>query len=346
MAEAILIYGAYGYTGQLIARRAAALGLRTILAGRDAERVRPLATGHDMEWRAFTLDKAAAHFGDIAAVLNVAGPFSRTAAPMVDACLATGTHYVDVTGEIGVFEALHERDAAARRAGIVILPGAGFDVVPSDCLAAYVHRRLPGATELQLVIGGMDEMSRGTARTAVESLGAGTAVRIDGAIRYLSRTPRGSADLGQGLRPTFGVSWGDVATAYWSTGIPNIEVFFEIGTGMERAARAPDALMRLMGSAPGRWFANRLIDRMPPGPDEAAREAGRAIIIAEVRDSEGGHVAARLDTPEPYRLTAATALEIARRVAGGEAQAGYQTPAAAFGPSFILGFAGVTRQDL
>ncbi len=346
MSGELIFYGAYGYTGRLVTARAVKLGMSPILAGRNPAKVERLASEYGLRWRAFDAGNAADQMDDAAAVLNMAGPFSQTAMPMVEACLRTGTHYVDITGEISVFEALYARDHDARAAGVVLLPGAGFDVVPSDCLAAHVARKLPSATSLQLVIGGLSEMSRGTAKTGLESIAVGTKVRRGGEIVTLDAVPRGTADLGHGLKGTIGVGWGDVATAYYSTGVGDIDVFFESSPELERVAGMSGLMRGFMGSSLGQWLGRKAIDGMPAGPDAETRETARAIILAEAWDDAGGHAAARLDTPEGYRLTSMTALEAVRRVATGGVAAGYHTPSSAFGPEFVLGFQGVSRADL
>src|SRR5687768_8923152 len=145
----VVLYGATGYTGRLIARLASTYDIRPILAGRNPDAVAALARELGFEHRVFSLDDDAAlerALRGASAVLHCAGPFSLTSEPMANACLRTGVHYIDITGEIDVFEQLHARDAAARAAGMMLLPGAGFDVVPSDCLAAHLKRRLPSAT--------------------------------------------------------------------------------------------------------------------------------------------------------------------------------------------------------
>ena len=215
-----LIYGATGYTGQLTAEHAVALGLRPVLAGRNREKLRALAQRLGLEWRVFGLESAAQvrkGLEGVTAVLHTAGPFSATSQPMADACLSVGVHYVDITGEIDVFEALATRDAESRAAGVMLLPGAGFDVVPSDCLAAHVKARLPTATRLRLSVGGLGSMSRGTAKTAVEAITRGTRVRRGGRLVELQDPPRATADFGDGPKPTIAVSWGDIATAWHST---------------------------------------------------------------------------------------------------------------------------------
>jgi short subunit dehydrogenase-like uncharacterized protein len=349
----ILIYGATGYTGGLCAEHAAGRGLSPILAGRNADRVVELAVRLGLEARSFSLNDPVAiakALVGVSTVLNCAGPFSATARPMVEACLAAGVHYVDVTGEIDVFEALAAKDAEAEGRGVALLPGAGFDVVPSDCLAAHVASRLPGATRLKLSIGGfggLGSASRGTAKTMLEAIGDGCRARRGGRIVTLDVAPPGVADFGDGPRPTVGVSWGDVSTAFRSTSVPDIDVAFEATPPMRRAAAMPGFARRIVGSAPVRRALNRLIQAaMPPGPSEDDRLAGRSLIVAEAWDAAGRHAVSRLVAPEAYRLTAWTAVETARRVAAGQCPPGYQTPSTAFGADFILSFDEVERIDI
>jgi short subunit dehydrogenase-like uncharacterized protein len=185
---AFLLYGATGYTGELIARRAVVHGLRPTLAGRSPERLKQLADTLGLLHRVATVDDATRLDAAIAGhpvVLNCAGPFSRTAIPVAEACLRARAHYLDITGEMGVFEALAARGGDAERAGVMLLPGVGFDVVASDCLAAHVADRVPSATRLAIAIQSSGGISRGTAFTALEGFGSGNgggAVRRDGRI--------------------------------------------------------------------------------------------------------------------------------------------------------------------
>jgi short subunit dehydrogenase-like uncharacterized protein len=231
LSGAVLIYGATGYTGKLIAKTAADQRTRPILAGRNLNKVKAVAKPLDLEPRAFDLRDPAridAAIRGVAVALNVAGPFSGTSRPMADACLRNRIHYLDITGEIEVFEALAAHDAEAKARGVMLLPGVGFDVVPSDCLAAHVKRRLPDANDLKLYLSfGANAPSRGTAKTMVEAIAAGTRLRRNGRIVSRDRAEAGSCDFGKGKRRTIQVSWGDVATAFHSTAIPNIEVEVE-----------------------------------------------------------------------------------------------------------------------
>jgi short subunit dehydrogenase-like uncharacterized protein len=190
----ILVYGATGYTGKLMALNSRAKGSNFILAGRSAERVRAVAKPLGLPWRAFDLSNRReldTSVKDVAAVLCAAGPFSATSRPMADACIRNGVHYLDITGEIDVFEALAARDAEAKRAGVMLLPGMGFDVVPSDCLAAHLKRRLPDATDLKIYIGGLSSVSRGTAKTMVEGIADAVRLRRNAKVIALSRSNSG-----------------------------------------------------------------------------------------------------------------------------------------------------------
>jgi short subunit dehydrogenase-like uncharacterized protein len=345
----VLIYGATGYTGKLIAKVAAGLGARPILAGRDLEKVQAIAKPLGLACRAFDLGdpgRIDAGIKDVSVVLCVAGPFSTTSKPMADACLRNRVHYLDITGEIDVFEALAARDAEARARGVILLPGVGFDVVPSDCLAAHLKRRLPDATHLKLSLSLGANMSRGTAKTMIEAIAAGTRFRRDGRLVTRARAGEGSCDFGKGATPTVQVSWGDVSTAYHSTGTPNIEVQFEALPAIRRMTQTPAFIKSFLGLGFMQTLLKAQVNRMREGPSEATRRAGHAVIMGEARNSDGQTVRSRLGTPEGYTLTALTAFDAAKRVAAGEVGAGFQTPSRAFGPDYILSFGDVTRDDL
>ena len=172
-----LLYGANGYTGQLITRYSKEYGLTPILAGRTESKIKPLADTYNLDYKIFSLDNQSdvdAALSDVKIVLHAAGPFMHTAQPMIEACLRNGVHYLDITGEIGVFEMAHRYDKQAGEKGIVIMPGVGFDVVPTDCMAVYLKNKMPDATHLKLAFGNVGGgWSQGTATTMVEGLGEG-----------------------------------------------------------------------------------------------------------------------------------------------------------------------------
>jgi short subunit dehydrogenase-like uncharacterized protein len=217
MGNDILIYGANGYTAELIIELAVAQGAKPILAGRSREKIKPLAERFGLPMRNFAIDDAevvARNLVGAAAVINCAGPFLRTAKGMATGCMKAGAHYLDITGEIEVFEAMVALGKKAEAAGVMLMPGTGFDVVPSDCLAAHLAFKAIGRP------------SHGTATTMVENLHKGGAIRRNGTlVKVPAAWKVRSIDFGHGPTTVMSIAWGDVATAYHSTGIPNIEVY-------------------------------------------------------------------------------------------------------------------------
>jgi short subunit dehydrogenase-like uncharacterized protein len=347
----LLIYGSTGYTGRLIVAEALARGLRPTLAGRNANDVRTQAESLGLEWRVARIDDPTAlddALSGARVVLHCAGPFARTWRAMSDACLRGGAHYLDITGEIVVFEGLARRDAEARAAGIMLLPGVGFDVVPSDCLAAHLARRVPSAERLVLAFRALGGASRGTLATMVENLGSPGAVRRDGWIVPVPQAWRTRRiDFGDGrLRDATTIPWGDVSTAFHSTGIPNIEVYMSMRPALRRMLIASRWLGPVLRSGVVRRTLAARVRRGLPGPSEAERARGVSLLWGEVVASNGQRAEARLRGPSGYVLTAQTAVHLAMKALVGQTRAGFQTPSRAYGADVILEVPGVTRTDV
>ncbi len=343
-----LLYGANGYTGELIARAAAQRGLRPILAGRNRESITALAASLGLELRIFGLDDPQAieaGLSGCAVVLHCAGPFSHTAKPMIEACLHTHTHYLDITGEIAVFELAATYDAVAKLAGSMLLPGVGFDVVPTDCLAAHLKSLLPSATHLTLAFRGLGSMSRGTTLTGLEGMSRGGTVRRDGKLMPVPTAWKTRhIDFGNGRGPiaTITIPWGDVSTAYYTTGIPNIEVYMAFTRWGRRFIKLSRYLSRLLGSAPVQSYFQWQVKRLPRGATAEQRARSTSFVWGEVRDDAGQAITARFTAPDGYTLTVLTTLAIVEKALGGHAPIGFQTPARAYGPQLIFDMPEVT----
>jgi short subunit dehydrogenase-like uncharacterized protein len=347
----LLIYGSTGYTGRLIVTEAIARGLRPVLAGRNRDAVRAQAQSLGLEWRVARMDDTGALDAALAGamvVLHCAGPFAHTWRAMSDACLRARAHYLDITGEIAVFEGLAARDAEARAAGVMLLPGVGFDVVPSDCLAAHLARRLPDADRLALAFRTTGGASRGTLATMVEGLGFPGAVRRDGVIVPVPQAWRTRRiDFGDGrLRDATTIPWGDVSTAFHSTGIPNIEVYVNTTPALRRAAAASAWIGPVLRSRVVKRALAALVRSGSAGPGDEARERGVSLLWGEAVAANGAHVESRLRGASGYKLTAQTAVLLAGKALGGQVRPGFQTPSRAFGADVILEVPGVTRTDL
>ncbi|MGJ7907226.1 saccharopine dehydrogenase family protein [Actinopolyspora sp. H202] len=340
-----MLYGATGYTGRLLAELAVRRGHRPVLAGRDPRKLAATAVPLGLEYR--TLDLRDTHrldacLREVDTVAHCAGPFSATSAPMVDACLRTGTHYLDITGEVDVFEAVFARDAESRTAGVTLLPGSGFDVVPTDCLAAMVAAELPDATDLDLAFTTTGGISPGTLKSALEGVSLGGRVRLEGALRDVPvGWRRRTVDFPGGKRAVTSLPWGDVATAYRTTGIGNITTFAGL-PGLDRMNPTAARFTRdLFGKPRVRRIANTAIDAFVRGPDRGSRSASRVEVYAEAGDAAGNSVSAALIGPDTYDLTADAVLRVVTAIEAGEVPVGTHTPATALGADFVRSLEGV-----
>jgi short subunit dehydrogenase-like uncharacterized protein len=350
--KTFLIYGSYGYTSQLIAELAVKEGLKPILAGRDEIQLKAQAQRLRLEYRAFDLANITAldsALQEVQAVLHCAGPFVLTFRQMAEACLRNKKHYVDISGEIEGFEALARLDNEAKQAGVMLLPGAGFDVVPTDCLSAHLKQRLPSGTQLRLFIRGVGAgVSRGTAKSAIENMHRQGRIRRDGKIVQVPAAWKVvQKDFGRGPVSTVTVGWGDVSTAYYSTGIPNIETYMAFPQRIIKFMRASQLLGFLLYTRLVKNILKSVVNNLfPPGPSEERRDKGLTIIIGEVTDAEGGRAVSRLQTREGYSFTAQATVEIMKRILSSDYKTGFQTPSLVYGPDFILQFDGTKRTDV
>jgi short subunit dehydrogenase-like uncharacterized protein len=347
----ILVYGSYGYTGNLIARFAKEDGVEVVLSGRNAERLREQAERYGLDFVPVDLSNPESlrnALRDMDVVIHCAGPFSRTYEAMAQACLDTHTHYMDITGEVAVFEGLRAMDEEAKRAGVMLLPGTGFDVVPTDCLAAHLKSRCPEATHLELAFRGEGGgVSHGTATTMLESMSDAGIVRRDGKVVEVPVAWKTRMiDFGDG-RPAhcMSVPWGDVVTAYRSTGTPNITVYLAMPAGATRVVRLIRPLLPLLGLRPVQNLIKKRIEAAPAGPDDQTRDAAYLDFWGEVRTADGRAVVARLRTPDGYTMTARLALIIAQKICSGQHTPGFQTPSTAYGKDLILELPGTERID-
>ncbi len=329
-----MIYGATGYTGRLIAEDAKQQGLAPILAGRSEE-VATLAAKLGLPSLVFALSDVAATrraLDGVSIVAHCAGPFAATSAPMIDACLLARTHYVDITGEIDVFVAAQRRHNQASAAGIVVCPGVGFDVIPTDCVAACLTEALPDATHLALGFKATGIRSPGTARTSIDGVAHGARIRRNGAIvtEPLGRRTR-TIDFGTGAKLAVSIPWGDVATAYFTTGIANIEVYVPASPRSVARIRRLDHLRPLLRLPALRALVGRIAARNNPGPSRKERDSERTWVWGEARNDRGDVRTARLTTTNGYRLTIDGVLMAVRALLVRPPGGGYFTPSQLLG---------------
>jgi short subunit dehydrogenase-like uncharacterized protein len=334
-----LLYGANGYTGELIAREAKRRGLIPILSGRSVTKIAPLAAELGLEHRVFALDDAQATargLDGVRLVLHCAGPFSATAAPMMAACLAAKADYLDITGEIDVFEHARTLDAAARAAGIVICPGVGFDVIPTDCIAATLKAALPDATHLALGFDSRSGFSKGTAKTMAQGAGDGGKVRINGVITTVALAFKArQIDFGVGEKTAMTIPWGDVSTAYATTRIPNIEVYVAATPAIVARTRRANLFKGVLGWPVVQRLIKARIEASVVGPTTAQRDAKPTYVWGEAINARGEKRTARVTTANGYSLTMTGALAVVEHLIRHEMQAGSTTPSALMGPDLV-----------
>ncbi|SDW66898.1 saccharopine dehydrogenase family protein [Marinobacter mobilis] len=334
-----LIYGANGYTGELIAREAVQRGHTPMLAGRSLEKVQALAGELGLDAIGFDLDdteQVARHIKDFSLVLNCAGPFSATAEPMMKACIAAQAHYLDITGEIAVFELAQSLSGEASAAGIVLCPGVGFDVIPTDCVAAALKAALPDATHLALGFDSRSGFSPGTAKTSVEGLAQGGKVRRNGMIETVPLAYQvRRIDFGDGEKEAMTIPWGDVSTAYHSTGIPNIEVFIPGSPRMISGAKRANYIRPLLGFTFVQKLIKSRIAKTVKGPDEAARAKMPTFVWGEATNDLGDKKTAHIQTANGYSLTITGSLAFIEHLMETQPAGGTYTPSQLAGADLV-----------
>jgi short subunit dehydrogenase-like uncharacterized protein len=294
-----------------------------------------------LAWTAFALDDAVSAdraLNGIQVVLHAAGPFERTAAPMVAACLRTGAHYLDLGGEWQVFVEIMAQHAAALDASVMLMPGVGLNVVATDCLLALAKAAQPDAVKLRLGVSRPQVISRGSVVTAAGLMSPDVLIRRGG---RLAAVPAGSLvhafDFGHGLSEASAVSWADVVTGELSTGVGDIEVYSELNWPQRMSYRASGMAMAATGAEPWRKLGGALAAVWPEAPSDESRRRAQFVMVCEAVDPWRRTHRMRMRTRDGYTVSELTATAAAKRVLAGEAAPGFQTPSRVFGADFILG---------
>src|SRR5260221_1854774 len=349
MQNSFLLYGANGYTGELISRYAAEYNLQPILAGRREEVLKPLAAKLNYPYKVFDVNNTSsllAALKEVKVIVNAAGPFQFTAKQIIEACLQTGTHYLDINGDVSIFEMIRSYDTAAKQAGIMLLPGSGFDVVPTDCAALVLKKLLPDAISLKLAFATLGGgLSHGTATTMVNRLGEGGAVRKNGKIVYDPLGKKGMwVDFGIKKLFVMTIPWGDIATAYYTTGIPNIESYAGISPKIYRLLKLQFLFNWLLRVNFIRKLIKKKIDKRAAGPTDEQRSKAMSLIWGQAINSKGETATVRMSAPDGYTLSMYATLLITQKLLHGNFKEGYQTPASGYGEDFIMEVPGVKRE--
>jgi short subunit dehydrogenase-like uncharacterized protein len=335
-----MIYGANGYTGRLIAEEAVLQGLRPILAGRNKKKIKMLAQQLNLKWCCFDLknpDVISFCLDRVALLLNCAGPFTATSVPLAKACLKTRTNYIDLTGEIEVFEYIHALNEKAIEAGVVLCPGAGFDVIPTDCLAATLKKHMPDAEYLALGFESKTPLSPGTAKTIIEAFKYGGMIRKNGILTPVKLAHKvRKIDFGSGTKTSTTISWGDVSTAFYTTRIPNIEVYVALPEKTITAMKILRIFRSIISLEPVQRFFKKIIEIKIKGPSIQERKTSRVRLWGEVVNSKGDCMRAHLTTANGYDVTMMGALGIVKKLLENKPKPGVYTPSQLMGDCYLL----------
>jgi short subunit dehydrogenase-like uncharacterized protein len=311
-----MLYGAAGYTGSLIAQYACEVGHRPLLAGRREPALKALALRLDLPYRILALDDPVTlgeGLSGVELVLNAAGPFLHTAAPLAEACLNSGTHYLDISNELQVFRTLYDLNQRAEQAAITVMPGVGFGVVATNCLARSVSDAVGGAETLEVV-----------ARVASAEPGPGVAATRSANIPFGGWIRQGGQllpqELGLGITtlafpdgdyPIMPVPTGDLEAAFQATGAADI-------------------------------IAYSVLLETHHTPEIPGTQTHRSFGWARAVGVDGTSSEAWLETGESYHYTAMIAVrsveQTLERTLGGAF-----SPAAAFGPEFAFSVDGTSK---
>jgi short subunit dehydrogenase-like uncharacterized protein len=335
-----LLYGATGYSGRLVARRLAAAGVDVVLAGRNAARVRALAETLGLPWMAFELGTTAAvasRIAGFAVVLHAAVSSNGPAAPMLAACLAERVHYLDLSGEWPAFVDAMAADSDARAAGTMVMPGVGLTIAATDCLLALAMAAQPDAVALRLGVSRAEVVTAGTVASAARLFSPDVLVRRQGRVMTVpAGTLTHAFDFGDGLREATALSWADIATAGFTTGVDDVTVYSQLDWGQRTAFRAGGLAMALTGPAPWRELGEAMADAWTDAPDDASRQRAGFVMVVEALDPWRRVRRLRLLTRDGYTVSEYTASAAVRHVLDGTWTAGFQTPSRVFGADFIL----------
>jgi short subunit dehydrogenase-like uncharacterized protein len=347
----IILYGSYGYTGNLIAEIASLSNYRLVLSGRDSGKLKKQSELLKLPFLPASLDSPSELdelLKDAELVLHCAGPFIQTWKPMAEACIRNGCHYLDITGEISVFESLKNLDHQFKERGIMAMPGVGFDVVPTDCMAAWLYEQMPDASQLELAFQGLGGgVSRGTAKTMIENLGKGGAIRENGVIKKVPAAYKTKKiKLGEKEVSFVSIPWGDISTAHFTTGIDNITVYTAMSEKMIQRMKWMNRFSFLLKLDLIKRILKNRVEKRKPGPGKETRESAKSIIWGQVINNNGEIKTGLIETKEGYQLTSEIAWNIAIKVLDGKWEKGYQTPSKVYGADLILEIAGSKRRRI
>jgi short subunit dehydrogenase-like uncharacterized protein len=328
----LMIYGATGYTGSLASEYAKSIGLEFIIAGRTTLKLQQLASSLNVLYRKLDVLDSPAHIDsslkDIAVLLNCAGPFHRTARPLMEACIRNGVHYLDIAAELDSYEHAGELNKEAKNAKVMLMPGCGGSVAMLGCLAMHVVKRLNSPISIDIALHVAGPVSRGSAISAQEGAII-TKPRLVLGRKVEQEDSQGSKEFdfgdGRGYVECSPIVLPDLITLWKATGISNIRTFVH----MFRAV-----------------FPSGDFAKFSTGPVAEERMANPYHAAVSIAAEDGTLRRAALHTVNGYSFTSIASIEAARQVMAGKFVLGFQTPVEVFGSEFVECVEGSIIEDL
>lgn len=324
----LLIYGATGYTGTMICHEAARRGLDFEIAGRGKDKLAALAAELNVFYHVFPVDDHAGWEAALAgkmALLNIAGPFSETADLAMEACIRFNVHYIDITAEVDIYRLAETKDEVAKAAGVMLLSGAGL-FTTYDPLVMHTAKRVEAPEKLRVAFKYSGGFTPGSIASSANIINAGILVRKMGKIEKLAEAPATVFDFGNGPEDCFPTPLGGIVLCYKSTGIPDIEEYFQ----MALPANTPDP-------------KTLEIRNSEINTDKAESPS---LIVVEITGADGSTVRSMAKMPAGYMPTVTSAIEVASRVLKGDYNVGFQSPGSVYGEGILSSLTGVKVIDL
>ena len=321
-----------------------------MLAGRSSEKLAALGVEFGLDVLVCDLQDAARLLEIVSGfdlVCHLAGPYVRTAHPMVTACLSGSTSYLDITGEIPVILGMEAFAAEAEEKGVALIPAAGFIAAPADCCARYAADKLSRPVRLELAVAPSAKLSSGTAKSVLPMVADGILVRRDGELvrRRIGEGARRVRFMDK-ERSVIPAPQADLILAYRTTGIPDITSYVAVPQGVTPLIKTfGPVVQKLVSISSVQRFLGGLIDRVIEGPNEEERRTDRSRIWVRAVDETGTSVEVLLETLGSYPFTAHAVVRAAERIVS-ERPRGLLTPAQAFGADFVLEIPGTVRRDV
>jgi len=314
----LLIYGAAGYTGKIIAVRAKELNLDFEIAGRDTQQTRKLAEELGVDYHIFDVDTDYAWqkaLQDKQVLINAAGPFKFTAGQAMRACLKAGVHYLDISAELETYRLAEALDNEAKATGIQLISGAGL-FVSYDALVVHLSKMVAEPEYLKVGFRHYGGFSKGSVLSSKHIADLGILIRRNGHLIDYPDAKSKIFSFGNEEVECMPTPLGGIILSYKSTGIPNIEEFFSL-------------------KLPASELSDLTLESLPDGPSKDERASGRNGIAAELTGRDGKVVKAWVDAPSGYDLTPLSVVAVAHRILNDDFKIGYQSPGSAYGEAIL-----------